>query len=76
MFEGCSSLTSFDVSRAINVNNYVGNYVFKDCSRLDHASFSKHQFSILEGFFEGCKSMRYLDFFDGYTYDEGDEAQF
>lgn len=70
MFEKCINLkkVEFDAGQ----NNYVGKYVFNGCSSLTSMSFSKKQFSFLEGMFKDCTSLKKIGF-DGY--DDG-EFQF
>ena len=63
MFDNCKNLRSVDYSKAYNVNNYVGRYVFNNCSSLSSVTFSDQQFSILQGFFQGCTSLKKVDFF-------------
>lgn len=70
MFEKCINLkkVEFDDGQ----NNYVGKYVFNGCSSLTSMTFSKKQFSFLEGMFKDCTSLKKIGF-DGY--DDG-EFQF
>ena len=63
MFEKCINLkkVEFDDGQ----NNYVGKYVFNGCSSLTSMTFSKKQFSFLEGMFKDCTSLKKIGF-DGY----------
>ena len=60
MFDHCTKLKNIKFD--IGAISYVGKYVFKDCTSLQSVTFPKQQFSFLQGFFEGCTSLKEVKF--------------
>ena len=68
MFDGCSSLTSLDLSHFNTANVFRFLYVFRNCSSLkslDLSTFSNATMcewgTRIEGVFYGCSSLEYID---------------
>ena len=64
MFDGCSKLTSIDVSSFKTDNVTDMGFMFEDCyslTSLDVSGFKTHNVMVMTGLFENCSSLTSLD---------------